>query len=514
MTESKKFKKTFKKRLLVEIRSNIWGTKFEFIGQSYLPSSIGQIVYKTSLFHLQPRQMKITLDDLTPNTSSMTCEPKFESEQKLNTKKTVTKSNTFDPAFNLSNNNNNNNNSNKQSNKSLISIQRVTSSTLGAIPSSTTSLDESFEEKSSIIYEFDLSGQRAANLNELTNCNEKISTVQQLIENRFDKNSHFFKSHSFNLPVLSFTNNENSKNLIESYSENLQPNEYLFTSDTSVNNTEEEAYDEEINLVTSTTETGSSTVTTCSTNSYKPSLFNLYSKLHISQSKFNLLNRLNGELSIFSSSRFFNIFRNDSSNNNCNRNLGSLKKNSRLIEESYQKLDDSNFNSINIKTNKGNKHNNKTESGSNKNLDDENIGVEDEYAHECNLKGEKEIENSKNMKIKAKPLISKNSTKQFILYNKPPIWNETNQVYQLDFGGRVTQESAKNFQIEYGGKQVILFLFILLILFYLYFYSVISNKVMQFGRIDSNAYTLDFEWPFTAVQAFSIALANITQRLK
>jgi tubby-related protein 4 len=37
---------------------------------------------------------------------------------------------------------------------------------------------------------------------------------------------------------------------------------------------------------------------------------------------------------------------------------------------------------------------------------------------------------------------------------------------------------------------------------------------MQFGRIDTNTYTLDFEWPFTTVQAFSIALANITQRLK
>lgn len=489
MTESKKLRKTFKKRLLVEIRSNIWGTKFEFIGQSYLPNSIGQIVYKTSLFHLQPRQMKITLDDLTPNTSSMICEPKFESDAK--TKKAITKSNTFDAAFNFSTNVSNTN-PNKQSSKSLISIQRVTSSTLGAVPSSTTSLDESIEEKSSIIYEFDLSGQRAANLNELTNCNERISTVQQLIENRFDKNSSFFKSNSFNLPILSLTNNENSKNLMENYSESLQLNEYLFTSDTSVNHIEEEAYDEEINLVTSTTETGSSTVTTCSTNSHRPSLLNLYSKLHLSQSKFNWLNRLNGELSIFSSQRFFNIFRSDSSNH-CNRSLGSLKKNPRLIEESYQKLDDSNFNSINIKTNKsqGNKHNNKTESGSNKYLDDENLGVDDEYAHECNLDGEKDNEKAKELKMKAKRPISKNSTKQFVLYNKPPIWNETNQVYQLDFGGRVTQESAKNFQIEYGGKQV-----------------------MQFGRIDSNAYTLDFEWPFTAVQAFSIALANITQRLK
>lgn len=33
------------------------------------------------------------------------------------------------------------------------------------------------------------------------------------------------------------------------------------------------------------------------------------------------------------------------------------------------------------------------------------------------------------------------------MHNKTPFWNEANQVYQLDFGGRVTQESAKNFQV-------------------------------------------------------------------
>ena len=38
--------------------------------------------------------------------------------------------------------------------------------------------------------------------------------------------------------------------------------------------------------------------------------------------------------------------------------------------------------------------------------------------------------------------------------NKQPLWNEATQVYQLDFGGRVTQESAKNFQIELEGRQV------------------------------------------------------------
>ena len=94
------------------------------------------------------------------------------------------------------------------------------------------------------------------------------------------------------------------------------------------------------------------------------------------------------------------------------------------------------------------------------------------------------------------------------MHNKAPLWNEGSQVYQLDFGGRVTQESAKNFQIEFSGKQVgvtvtttgqIL---------------IICSKVMQFGRIDENAYTLDFQYPLTALQAFSVALANVTQRLK
>ena len=45
--------------------------------------------------------------------------------------------------------------------------------------------------------------------------------------------------------------------------------------------------------------------------------------------------------------------------------------------------------------------------------------------------------------------------RSLVLHNKSPMWNEASQVYQLDFGGRVTQESAKNFQIEYKGRQVI-----------------------------------------------------------
>ncbi|CAF2517964.1 unnamed protein product [Rotaria sp. Silwood2] len=86
---------------------------------------------------------------------------------------------------------------------------------------------------------------------------------------------------------------------------------------------------------------------------------------------------------------------------------------------------------------------------------------------------------------------NQSNTSFYVMQNRPPLWNEQSQVYQLDFGGRVTLESAKNFQIEFKGKQVI-----------------------QFGRIENNCYTLDFEWPFSPLQAFAVALANITQRLK
>ncbi|VDN00801.1 unnamed protein product [Thelazia callipaeda] len=106
-----------------------------------------------------------------------------------------------------------------------------------------------------------------------------------------------------------------------------------------------------------------------------------------------------------------------------------------------------------------------------------------------------------------RPSLSDETISFLTMNNKAPFWNEASQVYQLfaalsfgrvdqidselDFGGRVTQESAKNFQIEYGERQV-----------------------MQFGRIENGAYTLDFRAPFSAVQAFAVALASITQRLK
>lgn len=66
--------------------------------------------------------------------------------------------------------------------------------------------------------------------------------------------------------------------------------------------------------------------------------------------------------------------------------------------------------------------------------------------------------------------------REFVMHNKAPMWNENSQVYQLDFGGRVTQESAKNFQIEFRGKQVRRFLF-KFGLFFFFCFSCINQTI-------------------------------------
>jgi len=50
---------------LVEVTSNIWGTKFKIHGLAKtVPANLGQVTYKTSLLHLQPRQMTLVITEL------------------------------------------------------------------------------------------------------------------------------------------------------------------------------------------------------------------------------------------------------------------------------------------------------------------------------------------------------------------------------------------------------------------------------------------------------------------
>ncbi|RNA15279.1 Tubby [Brachionus plicatilis] len=79
------------------------------------------------------------------------------------------------------------------------------------------------------------------------------------------------------------------------------------------------------------------------------------------------------------------------------------------------------------------------------------------------------------------------------LRNKTPSWNEETQSYVLNFHGRVTQASVKNFQIVHPNDE--------------------DYIVMQFGRIDDEVFTCDFNYPMCAIQAFGIALSSFDGKL-
>ncbi|KAI5414264.1 hypothetical protein KIW84_058409 [Lathyrus oleraceus] len=84
------------------------------------------------------------------------------------------------------------------------------------------------------------------------------------------------------------------------------------------------------------------------------------------------------------------------------------------------------------------------------------------------------------------------------LYSKDPLYNKSTKQFELDYRdkgrtGLVIQKSVKNFQLtlEENGKQTIL----------------------QLGRVAKSKFVMDYRYPLTGYQAFSICLASIDAKL-
>nr|XP_020461829.1 tubby protein homolog isoform X2 [Monopterus albus] len=89
--------------------------------------------------------------------------------------------------------------------------------------------------------------------------------------------------------------------------------------------------------------------------------------------------------------------------------------------------------------------------------------------------------------------MNSNTDKLVTLVNKSPSWNEQTQSYVLNFHGRVTQASVKNFQIIHPDNE--------------------DYIVMQFGRVAEDVFSMDYSFPMCALQAFAITLSSFDGKL-
>jgi len=75
-----------------------------------------------------------------------------------------------------------------------------------------------------------------------------------------------------------------------------------------------------------------------------------------------------------------------------------------------------------------------------------------------------------------------------VLVNRPPVWNGAMGAHVLNFHGRVTKASIKNFQLVSSNND--------------------SGVLLQFGRVGDNEFSMDLKHPLTPLQAFGICLSS------
>ncbi|XP_054806048.1 tubby-like F-box protein 3 [Prosopis cineraria] len=103
------------------------------------------------------------------------------------------------------------------------------------------------------------------------------------------------------------------------------------------------------------------------------------------------------------------------------------------------------------------------------------------------------IENSK-----SGPLAS---DRMLVLKSKPPRWHEQLQCWCLNFNGRVTVASVKNFQLVASPEN-----------------GPISEAehekiILQFGKVGKDLFTMDYQYPISAFQAFAICLSSFETKI-
>eukprot|EP00252_Welwitschia_mirabilis_P008639 TRINITY_DN2062_c0_g2_i3.p1 TRINITY_DN2062_c0_g2~~TRINITY_DN2062_c0_g2_i3.p1 ORF type:complete len:223 (+),score=37.24 TRINITY_DN2062_c0_g2_i3:252-920(+) len=89
-----------------------------------------------------------------------------------------------------------------------------------------------------------------------------------------------------------------------------------------------------------------------------------------------------------------------------------------------------------------------------------------------------------------------------LLKNKTPRWHEQLQCWCLNFRGRVTVPSVKNFQLVSATEIPQLSL-----------PNDYDKVLLQFGKVGKDVFTMDYRYPLSAFQAFAICLSSFDTKL-
>eukprot|EP00656_Telonema_subtile_P027945 TRINITY_DN30164_c0_g1_i1.p1 TRINITY_DN30164_c0_g1~~TRINITY_DN30164_c0_g1_i1.p1 ORF type:complete len:228 (-),score=43.88 TRINITY_DN30164_c0_g1_i1:278-961(-) len=79
-----------------------------------------------------------------------------------------------------------------------------------------------------------------------------------------------------------------------------------------------------------------------------------------------------------------------------------------------------------------------------------------------------------------------------MLENRAPKWSERVAAYTLDFKGRVTMASVKNFQLVSDQED--------------------DRIMLQFGKVGVDEFTMDFRAPLSPIQALGICLSSLDNK--
>ncbi|KAK9146837.1 hypothetical protein Sjap_006740 [Stephania japonica] len=87
-----------------------------------------------------------------------------------------------------------------------------------------------------------------------------------------------------------------------------------------------------------------------------------------------------------------------------------------------------------------------------------------------------------------------------ILKNKSPRWHEQLQCWCLNFRGRVTVASVKNFQLVASPE-------------HRQASQEHEKAILQFGKVGKDLFTMDYRYPISAFQAFAICLSSFDTKI-